>query len=213
MKTSKFSEEQIGYALRQVEGGTAPADVCRQLGVSEATFYIWKKKYAHLGVSELRQLRSLEDDNARLKQLVADLSLDKHILIEALRTKSEALTAPRADRLGEHHLRRQRRAGLSFGAVQSGGLVWAQPGEGPDAIAAAHPRVGACAPTVWVSADLGLAPAGGVDDQYEAGATAVSAGRPAITHARASAQTHRLASRAGAGAGRPDGALEHGLRP
>ena len=64
MKKSKFTEEQIAYALRQVESGTPPADVCRQLGVSEATFYIWKKKYAHLGVSELRQLRSLEDENA-----------------------------------------------------------------------------------------------------------------------------------------------------
>jgi putative transposase len=77
---SKFSEEQIAYALREVESGRPPADVCRQLGVSEATFYIWKKKYAHLGVSELRQLRSLEDENGRLKRLVADLSLDKHIL-------------------------------------------------------------------------------------------------------------------------------------
>ena len=63
MKKSKFTEEQIAYALRQVESGTPPADVCRQLGVSEATFYIWKKKYAHLGVSELRQLRSLEDES------------------------------------------------------------------------------------------------------------------------------------------------------
>ena len=87
MKKSKFTEEQIAYALRQVEAGTAPADVCRQLGVSEATFYIWKKKYAHLGVSELRRLRSLEDENGRLKRLVADLSLDKHILSEALRKK------------------------------------------------------------------------------------------------------------------------------
>ena len=87
MKKSKFTEEQIAYALRQVEAGTAPADVYRQLGVSEATFYIWKKKYAHLGVSELRRLRSLEDENGRLKRLVADLSLDKHILTEALRKK------------------------------------------------------------------------------------------------------------------------------
>jgi putative transposase len=69
-----------------VESGTAPADVCRQLGVSEATFYIWKKKYAHL-VSELRKLRSLEDENNRLKRLVADLTLDKHMLAEALRKK------------------------------------------------------------------------------------------------------------------------------
>ena len=87
MKKSKFTEEQIAYALRQVESGTPPADVCRQLGVSEATFYIWKKKYAHLGVSELRKLSALEDENGRLKRLVADLSLDKHILTEALRKK------------------------------------------------------------------------------------------------------------------------------
>ena len=87
MKKSKFSEEQIAYVLRQVEGGSPVADVCRQVGVSEATFYIWKKKYAHLGVSELRKLRSLEDENARLKRVVADLSLDKHILTEALRKK------------------------------------------------------------------------------------------------------------------------------
>ncbi len=59
MKKSTFTEEQIAYALRQVESGSSPADVCRQLGVTDATFYIWKKKYAHLGVSELRKLRSL----------------------------------------------------------------------------------------------------------------------------------------------------------
>lgn len=85
MKRSKFSEEQVAYALRQVEAGTPVNDVCRQLGVSEATFYAWKKKYAHLGVSELRRLRQLEDENTRLKRLVADLTLDKHMLSEALR--------------------------------------------------------------------------------------------------------------------------------
>ena len=74
MKRAKFSEEQVAYALRQAESGSPVGDVCRQLGVSEATFYIWKKKYAHLGVSELRRLRQLEDENARLKHLVADLT-------------------------------------------------------------------------------------------------------------------------------------------
>lgn len=88
MKRSKFSEEQIAYALRQVESGTPAADVSRQLGVSEATIYLWKKKFAHLGVSELRRLRQIEDENRRLKQLVADLTLDKHMLTEALRKKS-----------------------------------------------------------------------------------------------------------------------------
>jgi putative transposase len=85
MKRSKFTEEQITYALRQAESGTPVPDVCRQLGVSEATFYVWKKRYAHLGVSELRRIRQLEDENERLKQLVADLTLDKHILNETLR--------------------------------------------------------------------------------------------------------------------------------
>jgi putative transposase len=85
MKKSRFSEEQVAYALREADSGTAVADVCRQLGVSEATFYVWKKKYAHLGVSELRRLRQLEEENHRLKRVVADLTLDKHMLAEALR--------------------------------------------------------------------------------------------------------------------------------
>ena len=85
MKRSKFSEEPVTYALRQAESGTPVSDVCRQLGVSEATFYVWKKKYAHLGVSELRRLRQMDDENNRLKRLVADLTLDKHILAETIR--------------------------------------------------------------------------------------------------------------------------------
>jgi putative transposase len=88
MERSKFSEEQVAYALRQVEAGTPVADMCRQLGVSEAMFYVWKKKYAHLGVSELRELRQLREENAKLKRLVADLSLDKHILSEVIRKKA-----------------------------------------------------------------------------------------------------------------------------
>jgi putative transposase len=88
VKSSKFSEEQIAYALRQAESGTAVADVCRQIGVSEATFYVWKKRFAHLGVSELRRMRQLEEENRRLKGLVADLTLDKHMLAEALKRKS-----------------------------------------------------------------------------------------------------------------------------
>ena len=87
MKRSQFTEEQIVYALRQHEAGTAVADICRQLGVSEATFYGWKKKYAHMGVSELRELRQLREENARLKRLVADLTLDKQILSEVVKKK------------------------------------------------------------------------------------------------------------------------------
>jgi putative transposase len=69
------------------EGGTPVADVCRQIGISDATFYTWKKKYADLGVSELRRLKMLEDENARLRRIVADLTLDKQILQEVVRKK------------------------------------------------------------------------------------------------------------------------------
>ncbi|MEO5825848.1 MAG: IS3 family transposase [Gemmatimonadales bacterium] len=88
MKRSKFSEEHIAYALRQAESGAPAADIFRQMGIREATFYLWKKKFAHLGVSELRRLRQIEDGNRRLKQLVADLTLDKAMLTEALHKKT-----------------------------------------------------------------------------------------------------------------------------
>ena len=87
MKTSKFTEEQVAYALRLSESGTPVSDVCRQLGISEATFYVWRKKYADLGVAELRRLRQLTEENARPKRIVADLTLDKQILQEVIKNK------------------------------------------------------------------------------------------------------------------------------
>lgn len=87
MRKSRFSEEQIVMALRQGEAGTPVEEICRRLGVSQATYFRWKKTYGSLGVPELRELRELRDENRRLKQLVADLSLDKSILQEALQKK------------------------------------------------------------------------------------------------------------------------------
>jgi putative transposase len=87
MKKSKFTDEQVTYALRQAEGGTPVLEVCRKLGITEQTFYRWKKKYAGMGVAEVRRLRQLEDENGRLKALVADLTLDKHMLQEVIRKK------------------------------------------------------------------------------------------------------------------------------
>ncbi|MCS3509323.1 putative transposase [Achromobacter sp. JUb104] len=87
MKRSKYTEEQIAFALKQAELGTAVPEVCRKMGVSEATFYNWKKKFGGLGPSELRRLRQLEEECNRLKRLVADLWLDKAMLQDVLAKK------------------------------------------------------------------------------------------------------------------------------
>ena len=87
MRTSRFSEEQIAMALRQAEAGAAVPEICRNLQVTAATLHRWKKKCGGLGIPELRELRQLRDENRKLKQLVADLTLDKHILRESLRKK------------------------------------------------------------------------------------------------------------------------------
>lgn len=87
MKKSKFTEAQIVFAIKQSETGVGVAEVCRKMGISEATFYNWKKKYGGLGVSELRRLRQLEEENFKLKQIVADLSLDKQMLQDVLKKK------------------------------------------------------------------------------------------------------------------------------
>jgi putative transposase len=87
MPRKGVSEEKILYALRLVEGGKKIGDVCREMGVSQQTYYTWKRRYAGLGISELRELRQLREENRKLKGLVADLSLDKHILQEVLSKK------------------------------------------------------------------------------------------------------------------------------
>lgn len=87
MKKTRHTEEQIAFALKQAETGTSVAEVIRRMGISEQTFYRWKKVYGGLGVGELRRLKLLEEENRKLKQLVADLSLDKHILQDVLAKK------------------------------------------------------------------------------------------------------------------------------
>ncbi len=87
MKRSRFTDEQVSYVLKLAEQGTPVKDVCRQLGIAEATFYVWRKKYAGLGPSEVRELRQLREENGRLKNLVADLTLDKQILTEVVQKK------------------------------------------------------------------------------------------------------------------------------
>lgn len=87
MKKTRYTEEQIAFALKQAETGTRVEEVCRKMGISEATFYNWKKKFGGMGVTELRRLRQLEEESQRLKRLVADLSLDKEMLQEVIKKK------------------------------------------------------------------------------------------------------------------------------
>ncbi len=88
MKKSRFTEEQIVFALQQAELGTSVPDVCRKLGISDATYYTWRKKYGGISPSELKHMCQLEEENLRLKKLVADLSLDRPMLQDLLAKKT-----------------------------------------------------------------------------------------------------------------------------
>jgi len=87
VKKSNYTEEQIAFALKQAELGTPVEEVCRKLGISDATFYNWRKKFGGLGPSEVRRLKQLEEENSKLKRLVANLSLDKAMLQDVLAKK------------------------------------------------------------------------------------------------------------------------------
>ena len=87
MQRSKFTEAQIAFILRQADEGTAIGEVCRKAGISEATVYAWRKRYAGLMPSEMRRLKQLEEENGKLKKIVADLSLDKAMLQDVISRK------------------------------------------------------------------------------------------------------------------------------
>ena len=92
MKKSKFTDQQIAFALNQAEAGTSVEEVCRKMGISQATFFRWKKVYGGLMPSEVRRLKQLEEENGRLRKLVADLTLDKEMLTEVI--KKNVWSAP-----------------------------------------------------------------------------------------------------------------------
>ena len=87
MKSSRYTAEQVAFALRQAEEGTPVGEICRKMGIAEQTFYRWKRRFEGMGVAEVRRLRVLEEENRKLKQLVADLSLDKQMLQDVLGKK------------------------------------------------------------------------------------------------------------------------------
>jgi len=119
MKKSKFTEQQIAFALRQAETGTKVKTIIRQMGITEQTFYRWKRKFGGLGPSELRKLRMLEEETRRLKKLVADLSLDKAMLQEVIEKNFEGRRDAPSHRLHAGQLPGQRATGGSRVALDS----------------------------------------------------------------------------------------------
>ena len=140
MKKSRFSEGQIAFILKQAEDGTAVGEVCRKAGISEATVYNWRKKYAGLMPSEMRRLRQLEQENGRQKRIAADLSLDKEMLQDVIRAgvdhvrqtrkvsirracaalqaeRARASTTRRAAPIGRINAADQRDRGFGFGSA------------------------------------------------------------------------------------------------
>src|SRR5262245_3004845 len=158
MKTSKFTDEQIALALRQAEAGTPVGEICRKLGVSEQTFYRWKKRFGALGVSELRELRQLREENRKRKGLVADLSLDKTILHEALRKNGEACRSPGARALGSGGVPVVRASGLSQRGRLSSACTLPESPPVPSAAARMAPRAGGSTTARRVQATVRAAP-------------------------------------------------------
>jgi putative transposase len=187
MKTSKFTDEQIAMALRQAEAGTPVGEICRKLGVSEQSFYRWKKRFGALGVSELRELRQLREENRKLKGLVADLSLDKTILHEALRKNGKARRPPRAGALGAGGIPGVRAPGLPRrgGRAIHGPLPEppALTAPAPDALAGAGQRAAAGGLPATACAFA----AGGVAGEPQAGLSPVHRGRVGAPPAAAAA--------------------------
>jgi putative transposase len=212
MKRSKFSEEQIVYAIRQAEAGTPVGDLCRQLGVSDATFYAWKKKYAHLGVSKLQRLRQLEEENSWLKRLLAELLLDKHRLSEVLRKKSTARTPSGTGRLVSRDVSGQLPAGLPVGPIQSSRLVSTESSQGSVGPQATHLRRRPRQASVWLSANQPSRRSNTLAGEPKTHpTTTVSARWLATAHAGAATQAHRTPSWPGPDPKRSHRALEQGF--
>lgn len=178
MPKKHHSEEQIISALKQYEGGEKTADICRKLGVSQATFYMWKKQYAGLGVQELRELRSLREENGRLKRIVADLTLDRQILQEVVSKSSKASPEASAGEVGAGDVSDLGEAfgfgdgvGGEYPAVHqlqalAGGVANATTGSGGHACA------------LWVQAPDRIAAPGRLEGERQARLPALRSGEP-----------------------------------
>lgn len=177
MKKSRFSEAQIATALRQVDAGAPIPEVTRALGISEATSYVWRKRYGQMAIAEIRRLRQLEEETRKLKQVVADLTLDKGILQEVL-AKSPEAHAQACPRPGGASASFHRGAtGLWAAPIESSLVVLPPSSPGGYGAAEAVTRTGPSAAAVWLSAPACAAAPGGLASKQEAGASSLSGRR------------------------------------
>ena len=153
MKKSKFTEQQIAFALRQAETGTKVKEIVRKLGITEQTFYRWKRKYGGLGPSELRKLRQLEEENRKLKAMVADLSLDKAMLQEVIEKNFEGRSEALLRALPARAVPGQRAAGLQNAATRSFELSISVDEEGSSRSSPADSRARGSTRAVRISPD------------------------------------------------------------
>jgi len=177
MKKSKFTEQQIAFALRQAETGTKVKTIIRQMGITEQTFYRWKRKFGGLGPSELRKLRMLEEETRRLKKLVADLSLDKAMLQEVIEKNYEGRSEAASHRLHARQLSGQRTSSLSGLALDSFELQAEVDSEGSSGSSAKDSRSRGKPRSLRLPPDPHLAPTRRIQGRQGSGSSSVSPGR------------------------------------
>ncbi len=152
MSTKRYTDEQIAHALRAVQDGVTVREVCRKFGVTEQTVYRWKKKFGAMMPSEIKRLKQLEDENRRLKSIVADLTLDKQMLQEVLQEKSDAFASARRGQGASLHPWRERTTSSEGSGLATKHAPLRKPREGPDGAADEAPGSGSGSPPLWLSA-------------------------------------------------------------
>ena len=153
MKRKRFSVEQIVAVLKQAELGAPVADLIRHLGIAEQTFYRWKQRYAGLESEQVRQFKHLQEENAKLKRLVADLSLDKVMLQNVLTKNGEALAAANRRELSRDSLSDQRTAGLPNRLLREGPRSVSASSGSPHRASATDPGARSDPRALWLSED------------------------------------------------------------
>ena len=213
MNKARFTEEQILFALKQGNAGQPIADVCRQMGISEATYYVWKKKYADMGILEVRELRQLRDENARLKHLVADLTLDRHILQEVIKKRSSNTQTPGYRTMGTRLFSAEHTPGLRLELPAQCHVVLPLAGSRQQRPAATDARTCGRKAAVRLRADPYPTDPRGVEGGPQAGAPPVQAGGTPGAYESPSQEAHQLAPWTGAYSHSRWSVLGHGFRP